>query len=141
MQIPKKYYNAKYHEKWQALYVSKEDAYDLCTPAAYDGKGNWLALSSSIEVDHSISYRGDILICTESETYGLVELYEIVKGESHYVWRFRNPRRVVEFPVLMFRKNTDERKPFIYICPKGEITPYLRVVKLGEKGFKKILKK
>ena len=138
MQIPKKDYNAEFHDKWLAVDVPSEVAYDLCTPVAYDGRGNWLALSSAHIFPKDTKHRGDVLVCTEGETYGLVELYETKAAPGGYIWKFRDPRRVVEFPVDYKGKAL---RPFEYICPKGEITPYPRVVKLGEKGFKKILKK
>ena len=135
MQIAKKDFNEAFHEKWRALSVSLETAVELTTPVIQNAKGDWLAVVTTLEFAFGTKYKGDILICSPYHTRGLVELYDVTfirRGVYH--WHFRNPRKVVEYPVEGKRKGL-----WTYICPKDEVTPYPRKVILEEEGFKDLM--
>lgn len=164
MQIDIKQYNPKEHDLYKGLTVKQPYA-DLLTQVTWqDEDGNFHA-DKEIEVrSRNISYRGDILICSSQKpviplrmsgvTCGLVELYDTKRIEDFteedwkltcipenarpkkgWGWLMRNPRRVVEMPV------SGQLGLYKIVVPKGDITEYPRVMKIGEKGFKEIQKR
>lgn len=164
MQIDIKQYNPEEHDLYKGLTVKQPYA-DLLTQVTWqDEDGNFHA-DKEIEVrSRNISYRGDILICSSQKpviplrmsgvTCGLVELYDTKRIEDFteedwkltcipenarpkkgWGWLMRNPRRVVEMPV------SGQLGLYKIVVPKGDITEYPRVMKIGEKGFKEILKR
>lgn len=164
MQIDIKQYNPEEHDLYKGLTVKQPYA-DLLTQVTWqDEDGNFHA-DKEIEVrSRNISYRGDILICSSQKpviplrmsgvTCGLVELYDTKRIEDFteedwkltcipenarpkkgWGWLMRNPRRVVEMPV------SGQLGLYKIVVPKGDITEYPRVMKIGEKGFKEIQKR
>lgn len=164
MQIDIKQYNPEEHDLYKGLTVKQPYA-DLLTQVTWqDENGNFHA-DKEIEVrSRNISYRGDILICSSQKpviplrmsgvTCGLVELYDTKRIEDFteedwkltcipengrmkhgWGWLMRNPRRVVEMPV------SGQLGLYKIVVPKGDITEYPRVMKIGEKGFKEIQKR
>lgn len=164
MQIDIKQYNPEEHDIYKGLTVKQPMADRLTIPTWQDEDGNFHA-DKEIEVrSRNISYRGDILICSSQKpviplrmsgvTCGLVELYDTKRIEDFteedwkltcipenarpkkgWGWLMRNPRRVVEMPV------SGQLGLYKIVVPKGDITEYPRVMKIGEKGFKEILKR
>lgn len=164
MQIDIKQYNPEEHDLYKGLTV-KQPMADMLTQVTWqDEDGNFHA-DKEIEVrSRNISYRGDILICSSQKpviplrmsgvTCGLVELYDTKRIEDFteedwkltcipenarpkkgWGWLMRNPRRVVEMPV------SGQLGLYKIVVPKGDITEYPRVMKIGEKGFKEIQKR
>lgn len=164
MQIDIKQYNPEEHDLYRGLTLKQPYA-DLLTQVTWqDEDGNFHA-DKEIEVrSRNISYRGDILICSSQKpviplrmsgvTCGLVELYDTKRIEDFteedwkltcipenarpkkgWGWLMRNPRRVVEMPV------SGQLGLYKIVVPKGDITEYPRVMKIGEKGFKEIQKR
>lgn len=164
MQIDIKQYNPEEHDLYKGLTVKQPYA-DLLTQVTWqDEDGNYHA-DKEIEVrSRNISYRGDILICSSQKpviplrmsgvTCGLVELYDTKRIEDFteedwkltcipeqdrpkkgWGWLMRNPRRVVEMPV------SGQLGLYKIVVPKGDITEYPRVMRIGEKGFKEIQKR
>lgn len=164
MQIDIKQYNPEEHDLYRGLTLKQPYA-DLLTQVTWqDEEGNFHA-DKEIEVrSRNISYRGDILICSSQKpviplrmsgvTCGLVELYDTKRIEDFteedwkltcipedarpkkgWGWLMRNPRRVVEMPV------SGQLGLYKIVVPRGDITEYPRVMKIGEKGFKEIQKR
>ena len=136
MQFRVKDYNEAIHAKWTALTVSQPDADYLCFPVCRRNNGEWVACKTSIELPFKTNYRGDILIVSGASKYpqthpseqtrGLVHLDSITRTDDGlYIWQFSDPRRVVEYPAKGPRG-----KLWSYICPKDEITPYPRYIKV-----------
>ena len=136
MQLKVSEYNESLHDKWKALTVPQPDADYLCTPVIMRNNGSWAACKSSLELPFSTSYRGDILIVSSGSKHpsvhppetiiGIVYLYAIAKTESGlFLWQFNDPRKVIPYPAKGQRG-----KLWSYICPKGEVTPYPRYVKV-----------
>lgn len=164
MQITIENYNPEEHDIYKGLTVKQPMADRLTIPTWQDEDGNFHA-DKEIEVrSRNISYRGDILICSSQKpviplrmsgvTCGLVELYDTKRIEDFteedwkltcipenarpkkgWGWLMRNPRRVVEMPV------SGQLGLYKIVVPKGDITEYPRVMKIGEKGFKEIQKR
>ena len=164
MQIDIKQYNPEEHDLYRGLTLKQPYA-DLLTQVTWqDEDGNFHA-DKEIEVrSRNISYRGDILICSSQKpviplrmsgvTCGLVELYDTKRIEDFteedwkltcipenermkhgWGWLMRNPRRVIEMPI------SGQLGLYNIVVPKGDITEYPRVMKIGEKGFKEIQKR
>ena len=136
MQFKAKEYDARYLERWRALTIDQPLALELCKPILWSGE--WKAVADSIQMRFGTDYRGDILIVSGKKylgdtyfssemTIGIVELYDVERSSSGaYIWKFRNPRRVVEFPA-----SGPKGKLWWYVCPKGEVTEYPRHIQLG----------
>lgn len=162
MQVYLKDYDEQRHEMFYALRVPREWADKLTKINWRDDKGDFHAEVETWIQDLKPSYRGDILIVACSaekggelspcEVVGLVELYDVIPSDlvtgdiaqgAGYVGKapsatgsallFRDPRRVVELPCRMTR----DWQRVIY--PKGEITPYPRVLAMGKKFWKNLL--
>lgn len=159
MQLELKEYNPEIHDKFRALSVKQPHA-DLLTVVEYrDQEGEYHAAKTVELRSRNTNYRGDLLICSSANpsnlpghpagvTCGLVELYDVKPIEeftpedwtascvpekdrphSGFGWFMRNPRRVVEMPI--------KGKLGFYdiVVPKGDITPYPRVLKFGDDGL------
>lgn len=162
MQIDARLYDPAQHDRFRALCVKQPWA-DLLTRVEWmDERGEYHA-AKTIEVRSRIThYRGDLLICSSAKpsdlaghpagvTCGLVELHAVKRVEDFtpedwaatcipegerprtgWGWFVRNPRRVVEMPVR------GQLGIYNLVVPKGDITEYPRVLRLGEDGYKKI---
>ena len=164
MQIDKSQYDPEQHEVFKCLCVKQPYADLLTNVVMMDEMGGYHA-DKTIEVrSRNTNFRGDLLICASANpvlenhmsgvTCGYVELYDVKRVEDFtpedwaatcipedkrpakgYGWMMRNPRRVVEMPV--------KGKLGIYdlIVPKGDITEYPKVCKMGADGWKIVQKK
>lgn len=142
MQFRVKDYDEAVHEMWMALTLHQPEADYLCKPVFQRGNGEWVASQRSVVMDCDTNYRGEVLICSrpgrESDvhptgvTCGLVELYDVQPHDlpGCWEWKFRNPRRVIPFPAKTPRGKAGGL--WRYVCPKGEVTEYPRLVRLGE---------
>ena len=135
MQFRVKDYDKSVHDCWMALTIPQPDADYLVTPVVMRKDGSLAACKYSIDLDFSTDYRGDILICSGASKHpqthppgqmrGLVHLDSIETTEDGlYRWVFSDPRRVVEFPI------SGRAGLWKYICPKGEVTEYPRLIRL-----------
>lgn len=131
------------YDVYKALAVPQPDA-DLLTVATWRYGQECGSEKTSMVRSRSTRYRGDLLVCSTAKpdipekscgtTCGLVELYEVEPTSKGYIWKFRNPRRVVEMPVKA-KSGYHEIK-----VPKGSITEYPCAMQLGEDGWE-IIKK
>lgn len=108
----------------------------------YKGTEHWKAISvpqplaDSImrgETTHFVrrrnnSYRGDVLVVSSPSskerggmTICLVEIYDIVKVNGGYLWKVKNPRRVIEYPC---QKSTMKGDVWDCYMGMGEIMEY-----------------
>ena len=138
MQYKVKEFDPAIHEKWVALTLRQPDADYVSREVLQRSNGDWIACKSGLSFKFTTDYRGDILICSapgkESSvhptgvTCGLVELISIEEiSDGEFLWTFRNPRRVIPYPA-----RGKAGRLWTYVCPKGEVTEYPRLVKLGE---------
>lgn len=157
MQFDPKDYDDARCDKYRALSLFQPWAKYATVPFFH--RDGWEALFPIIFVAKYTDYRGDLLICSagpEGQTAGLVEVYDCIPAQqlAEDEWakacamkserkkmakRFalftRNPRRVIEYPA-----KGEVGKLWEYVCPKGELMEYPRIVKLGADGFKKMMK-
>lgn len=110
----------------KAIQLTLTEAKRLTYPEYKDTRGEWHAANDRIYRGRSSKFRGDILICAEGQTIGVVELVEVVKMDRGFLWIFRDPRKVVEMPAKAKGDiwNYDE-----------EVTILPRELEIGEKGW------
>jgi len=136
MQFRVKDFDDAIHEKWLALTIPQPEADYICKPVCQRNDGSWAACKTSMELPFKTAYRGDILIVSSGSKYpsvhpsgatiGLVMIDSIERLENGlYLWRFSDPRMVVPFPAKGPRT-----KLWPYVCPKGEVTEYPRLIRL-----------
>lgn len=120
MQVPAKYYNPKYHDRYKAVSVEWQDASRLTA----NGGGR-------ITMEAPTRYRGLIVICSKTSlgpvTYALARLQKC----EGYDWVFDFVQHVVEMPI------NGGRGLFTLVVPKGDITPYPKHVILERKDYAK----
>lgn len=150
------------NDYWHALTVERMTAEGMTTKA-YDDDGTEYGDISIIRRDKDTTYRGKVLICSadehigsdvySGETLGIVELYDVKPAKEltgvenyelpeeqryiteGYAWCFRNPRRVIEMPVM-------SKKGFHRLATsKDEIIEYPRVMVLDDKAYREIRKR
>lgn len=166
MQIDKSQYDPEQHEVFKCLCVKQPYADLLTKVVMMDESGGYHA-AKTIEVrSRNTTFRGDLLICSSAKpvdpwgrylsgvTCGFVELYGVKRIEDFtpedwaatcipenqrpakgYGWLMRNPRRVVEMPIK------GQLGIYNLIVPKGDITVYPKVCKMGADGWKKVQQK
>ena len=166
MQYRNNEYDKEKHDRWRALTVKQPYANDLVTKASEDENGMTYAVKTIEVRSKSISYRGDVMICSSANpvypgmesgvTLGLVELYD-VKPVSEFTEGDWDKTRI---PIEKRKKITKGygwlmRNPrrvveypvkgqlgiFNLVYTKGEIVQYPRKMKVDEKGWCKIQQK
>lgn len=134
MNHPKKDYKDTNHEIWKAICVTSRQAHDLCDTAYIDKQGHHHAETEELHRPSDTDYHGDVLICAEGKTYGLVELTATrYEQEAHdYVWIFTHPRRVIEYDVRCYRGLFDA------VFDIGDICEYPQHLHIGADGWARI---
>lgn len=146
-------------ENYKCLSVGQPDADLLTKPHYQDSDGNFHAEREMILRGRYSTFRGDVLICEKKQpgkpcgyAVGLAELFDVkcvgdmTKEEREefgimegkyplylFCYMFRNPRRIIEIPVIGSGNFFN-----IQVTP---VTVYPRYLELGEKGWKGIKRK
>lgn len=130
MQLNNKLYNPELHDKLKVLVLNQNVAEKFINPSRKDSNGDTYGVFS-IEIRHNTAkYRGTVYIgtrCNNSgcgEIIGSVELCDIVpireldpeewvntrlnrdmllSLQNGHAWKFRNPRRCIEMPLIQKR--------------------------------------
>lgn len=128
MQVKNNEYNPAQHELYKALTLPEKHAELLTKPEYRDASGEWHAACRMLGRGVSTRHRGEVLICSQKgrdteagRAVGLVDLVDVIpiadvrpqerayvanwdwnaSGEQvfRYVYVFRNPRQVIDWPV------------------------------------------
>lgn len=155
-------YNPDTYDKWNALILDNEQARSLlsecyeCNGETYGEIATLLRHDSTLyRGELMICTNGAPLAdgVIDCETYGIIELYNVVKASelspydwyisgipeadrvnlmNCYGWKFRNPHRVIEFPVK------GREGIFQLLYAKEDIITYPSVCKVDKTSYKLI---
>lgn len=161
MQYPKKEYDSDKHDLFKALTVKQPFARDL-VEVGYKDENHEYGIKSIEVRSKKTNYRGDLIITSSKTpeypnmisgaVLGRVELYDVkhVKDftpedwdrtripherrniKKGYGWFFRNPRKIVEFPVV------GQNNIWNLVFTKGTIFEYPKNVYIDKKAWKQL---